>query len=432
MLIFQYFAQISIVMAYYVITEHSAVCNANTHIGHERSVYIVPTPTFEQLKAILSMPGSQTIMGFRIYKGQEEIYFKNYVGILTLPNGSVFEILPKIMGASQTDISRDALLKMLRYTTYLPFKNITPASLKNTRLPLWEIFIIAFLEEINRIAKISLQKDYQQIENEQPYLKGKWLLHKQNSLRQELFYVFYDEFSANILPNQLLKTCLEFLEKRSKSVYSQAQIRRWLCQWEMIDSLADFRQKFKNPVLQQRRLAHYKVALSWAEVLLQGNSWLGAGQQQQLSLLFPMERIFEQYIAQGFKRHLPDYELIYQDNSNYLIDEHQGKQHFSLRPDLVLRKADKTFILDMKWKWIEPHLPNYGIEQADLYQLYAYGQKYAAETLYLIYPAHKYFKGPLLPFHYNNELKLLILPFDITQNLIDEMKKMEGLLAKEL
>lgn len=82
--------------------------------------------------------------------------------------------------------------------------------------------------------------------------------------------------------------------------------------------------------------------------------------------------------------------------------------------------------MDMKWKWIEPTLPNYGIEQADLYQLYAYGRKYNANALFLIYPAQEDFRAPLPPFRFEEQLVLTVIPFDITAPLSFEVEKMEN------
>jgi 5-methylcytosine-specific restriction enzyme subunit McrC len=60
---------------------------------------------------------------------------------------------------------------------------------------------------------------------------------------------------------------------------------------------------------------------------------------------------------------------------------------------------------------------NYGIEQSDLYQMYAYGKKYHAQQLFLIYPANEKFLSPLQVFDYEADMSLQIIPFDLTQNL---------------
>jgi 5-methylcytosine-specific restriction enzyme subunit McrC len=83
---------------------------------------------------------------------------------------------------------------------------------------------------------------------------------------------------------------------------------------------------------------------------------------------------------------------------------------------LIIRQNEKTIIADVKWKQIDAHNANnqYGIDQRDLYQLYAYGQKYEADALFLIYPANANFTKPLPPFQYDNKLSLWAMPFDLT------------------
>ena len=45
-------------------------------------------------------------------------------------------------------------------------------------------------------------------------------------------------------------------------------------------------------------------------------------------------------------------------------------KQFALRPDIVIRKDNRTVILDTKWKYLyKNERNNYGISQADMYQM---------------------------------------------------------------
>lgn len=59
---------------------------------------------------------------------------------------------------------------------------------------------------------------------------------------------------------------------------------------------------------------------------------------------------------------------------------------FALRPDLVLEYGGHTVVLDTKWKLLSDKVRNFGISQSDMYQMYAYGKKYKANRIVLIYP----------------------------------------------
>lgn len=48
--------------------------------------------------------------------------------------------------------------------------------------------------------------------------------------------------------------------------------------------------------------------------------------------------------------------------------------------------CDVSYIIDTKWKVLSEAKSNYGISQADMYQMYAYQKKYNAKNVSLIYP----------------------------------------------
>ena len=63
-------------------------------------------------------------------------------------------------------------------------------------------------------------------------------------------------------------------------------------------------------------------------------------------------------------------------------------KRFAMRPDIVIRRKtdDAIFIMDAKWKLLADNKANYGISQADMYQMYAYQKKYDAKNVTLLYP----------------------------------------------
>ncbi len=66
----------------------------------------------------------------------------------------------------------------------------------------------------------------------------------------------------------------------------------------------------------------------------------------------------------------------------------QKREVFSLRPDIVVRTDTKhTYVMDTKWKRLynDPSV-NYGISQADMYQMFAYSKKYHTPYIWLLYP----------------------------------------------
>ena len=112
-----------------------------------------------------------------------------------------------------------------------------------------------------------------------------------------------------------------------------------------------------------------------------------SGSEVAFALLFPMETLFESYIAVHLKKALnhSNYTLSAQDKTYHLFD---SPKKFLMKPDIVIKnnKSDKIFIMDTKWKILSDTKANYGISQADMYQMYAYQKKYASENITLLYP----------------------------------------------
>ena len=119
---------------------------------------------------------------------------------------------------------------------------------------------------------------------------------------------------------------------------------------------------------------------------MRGNSFTAfAGSEAAIALLFPMEKVFESYVAAKLRRHVsPGVEIRTQDARYSLFDRPLGA--FGLRPDIVLTNGNNIFVMDAKWKILSENAKNYGISQADMFHMYAYGRKYGANKIILLYP----------------------------------------------
>ncbi len=78
------------------------------------------------------------------------------MGVIQTKDGTTIEILPKITKIECRDKSKEILLKMLRTLKKSPFKNFNMAHLKSAKMPLLEIFISMFLDELSEL----IQKGY--------------------------------------------------------------------------------------------------------------------------------------------------------------------------------------------------------------------------------------------------------------------------------
>jgi len=372
-------------------------------------------------------------------KGKPYIKVKNYVGIIETRNGSSLEILPKIYGLSiagdkEQATSRNIFLRMLRCLKDTPFVSIKNAHLRTKSFPILEVFITVFLAEIQQLFKVGLKQEYQLIEGQQNFLKGKLLIQEQqrrNALRPHQFYVAYDELRFNNPSNRLIKSCLRLLLSASSSIANQNKIRHYLAKFDPIPFSNNHILDLQKAKQDNRLHLHYKKPLAWSKIFLNGQSFTNfKGKSLNHALLFPMEHIFENYVGIQIKKHLPDYKVQLQDKRFHLINEHLGKPKFRLRPDIVLSKEETMIIIDTKWKIINENRPraNYKITQSDLYQLFGYGEKYEqsgkSPILILLYPMQENFTKPLPVFHYYSaRLPLYVLPFNLANdNIGNEIK----------
>ena len=136
-------------------------------------------------------------------------------------------------------------------------------------------------------------------------------------------------------------------------------------------------------------MEHYRTALAWSRVFLMGKSFTSfAGSEVATALLFPMETLFESYVAALVRKQYEGkgYKVSVQDKTCYLFDE--PKKAFQLKPDIVLtRESDgEVFLLDTKWKLLDSSRNYYGIAQSDMYQMFAYQKKYGGKRVIMLYP----------------------------------------------
>jgi 5-methylcytosine-specific restriction enzyme subunit McrC len=327
------------------------------------------------------------------------------------------------------------MLKALKNFRHIQTNN---ANLAINERPLLEIFISQFLAAVNTLVKRGLRSEYVRCEDNLAFLKGKLIIAKQiqvNFVNKHKFYVEYDEYLQDRPINRLVHSAL-----RKVSIYSQSADNQKLTQ-ELLFAFADIPPSIniKNDfsrIKLDRGMNYYQVPLAWTKLILEGFSPLTMqGTSNAFSLLFPMEAVFESYVASILNKQVPnDLRLKTQASSEYLVN-HNNKIRFLLKPDLLLQKKigdDKgkdVSVLDTKWKLINGNDESnkFGLSQTDFYQMFAYGHKYlnGSGELFLIYPSHDDFKNPIehsFNFDNNESLRLWIIPFDINSKLADEQR----------
>lgn len=359
----------------------------------------LPQNTFDALEDFILSNKSKDmealeIMGISAKKGIGKIITaKNYVGVITMKDGTSIEILPKIYSQDQiTEANlKKLLVDMLKTLRKFPYKSLQTTNVNVDKINIFEIFIRMFIDEVFFIVKRGLKSNYETIQANERVFKGKMKFAKQikyNYAHKERCYVEYDEFNTNCPENKLLKYTLLYLYKNTYSLKNKNDIKTLLNIFSEVDESIDYDGDFSK-IVSDRNTKDYTTALLWSKVFLKGKSFTSfSGSEVAFALLFPMETLFESYITTLLRKVLntSEYSVSIQDRTYHLFD--QPNKKFLIKPDIVVKskKDNSIFILDTKWKVLSNAKSNYGISQSDMYQMYVYQKKYEAKNVILVYP----------------------------------------------
>lgn len=327
---------------------------------------------------------------------------KNLVGVIAVPGGAI-EILPKIDIADEEGKNRAQhnLLYMLSMTRKIVGEERDLASISTQRMPLLEQLIILFAERSLKELRRGVDHCYVTQQENLYRLKGKLLVGQhavKNAIHRERVYCQFDEFISDTPINRILKASCRRLLSISKATQAQKKLREIVFLLDDVSDLEIADHHFST-IHYNRNTERFKPLINFSMMVIKGMSPIWTkGKDVSLSLLFPMEQLFEEFIARYVHRYAEDLGLIPEHihaqavgHRKWLlhrIDDNSDK--FRLKPDLVIDdgKGGLRLILDTKWKHLksdEEDSKN-GVSQADIYQLYAYAHRYKCPENILLFP----------------------------------------------
>lgn len=402
---------------------------ARTRLGD--GLHAVPARVFAWLEAQALRQSDPAGGGTRPWlrlvqrRGLRAVQLTSFVGVIQAPDGFQIEALPKVGKAIGGGIeeARSLLIDMLRCLGGFRHIQTDSARLKATRMPLLEVFIAEFLQAVDRVVKRGLHSGYHLRQGNLFALRGKLQLAqhlRQNLCRRDRFFTEHDLFSTNRPENRLLHAALRWALSATTSQANQ-RFARELCFVFADVPVSNIPYHDFQRVRLDRGMTHYADALAWARLILDGASPLtGAGDHDAPSLLFPMEAVFEAYVAKHLARQLPPSFTLKTQARAFSLVRHRGQDWFRLKPDLLITEGKQNrLVLDTKWKLIDGAKSSgsekYGLDQSDFYQLHAYGQTYldGGGDLVLIYPRTDTLDEALSVFDFpkSKGLRLWVLPF---------------------
>ena len=388
---------------------------------------------------------------------------QNYVGVIETRRGTTIEILPKVDLASAEDRSgpaaarrglpnaagqrpgaraaseeatRRIFLQMLRDWRGLGEAQLDAAGIRDVaRFDMLEAFVQLFLASVVRLARRGLARQYRTREANLACLRGRILFPRHvrvNLTDRSRFYVGYDEFTANRPANRLIHLALRRLATVARLPANRQRIHQLRIAFsDAPPSTRPDDDWARHRV--DRSMRHYDPVMPWVRLLLLRRGLATfAGRHVNRALLFPMEEVFEDFVTAAVRRRQQRFAVRAQRPRRHLAEERRdgerrGDPAFLLKPDVALLEqaagpgtdrgrgdGEVRFILDAKWKRLDPGERNHGVSQTDVYQLFAYGKRYGCRQVALLYPRTAAFGEPLRYRFVDDDLALCCFPFDVS------------------
>jgi len=301
----------------------------------------------------------------------QQLKARNYVGVTSIEN-KVIQVIPKFSEERDDKKIVQNLLFMLSYTQRLKIRenDITPLC-RRKNCNLYEILIYIYANNLKKLLMKNIYKRYNVREENLSFVKGKILFKENlryNLVNRSKIYCMYHEFTENNLINQIFKYSANILLslthnpenfkilKNIESLLNSVTLRKI----ELVE--------FDNIVLNRLNM-NLKPLVDMSELIISNSTVeLYRGSVKTYSLMFEMEKLFEDFIAEYLSRYrrsifevIP--EIIIQTSKKYLVDE--PKKLFALKPDIILRfEGSNDWIIDTKYKILDPEDRYNGVSQS--------------------------------------------------------------------
>lgn len=325
--------------------------------------------------------------------GRHHLSVGQVVGVLAA-EGCVLEILPKI-GALDAGGVRRQLVHMLAVALDLDVADGATADLDWQAETLLDILIRLFARRLGEAVRRGMPRRYVPEADDMPALRGRLDVQRQFTTLAATPHRLacrFDDLSPDIALNHIMKATVTRLSRLARGAETQRLLRELSFAYADIADVAVRALRWDAVVL-DRTNARWRELLALARLFL-GERFQGtlAGAQAGTALLFPMNTLFEEYVARTLAQALraDGLEVTSQGGGlPCLRDLATGTGRFRTRPDILVRhKGEVVLVIDTKWKRLKPRSedPKRGITQADVYQMMAYGRLYDCRRLMLLYP----------------------------------------------
>lgn len=321
---------------------------------------------------------------------------RNYIGFIHFENSNI-EIYPKVF-RNEPEISKNKEL-MHRHLFYwfgygkkikFPFNQ---TSFDRFEFELPELIMYLFAKQIHEVISIRPYSAYEEVQEALFTPRGRInfdrYVTRMSCGNYHIIDCDYEPFIFDNLLNHAIKYCTRLLLSKTRVIETQRILNEIIFMLDEVDYHVCSVQQ-----LQTIRLpsiySDYEDIIQICRMILENQVY--SYQEYELknwSLLFPMEYIFEDFIAGYIQKHFSDtFKVEPQKSELYL---HTSPNTFNLQHDILLtnKKTGEQIIIDTKYKprWnLEKNDPKKGIAQSDMYQMISYAYRRGTDKVLLIYP----------------------------------------------
>ena len=186
--------------------------------------------------------------------------------------------------------------------------------------------------------------------------------------------------------NRIFRAACRVLLNSTHTPSTQDRLRHCLLLLDGVEDVFVHNELFDQITI-TRQNERFADVLHFCRLILQGRSpTVRAGRDSSFSLLFDMNRVFEDFVAAFLKKQVmplfDGYRLYSQAKSqrrHLMRDRERGV--LQLQPDILITSNDRQLVLDTKWKQFSGT-----VRRDDLYQIYAYTKRYECRRSVLLYP----------------------------------------------
>lgn len=324
---------------------------------------------------------------------------RNYIGFVQTEDCHI-EIYPKVFKKmAETEENKKLFLQHIFYwfdycqKWKFPFTNVNLDLFNEIEFP--ELIINLMAEQILGVISNTPVSLYQEVEESFIIPRGKinfnrYIARGLTNGNPHTLECDYEPLLFDNTLNRVIKYVTRILERRAKFDDTKQKLNEIVF---ILDEVEDMPCTVNdlNSIKLNSFFFEYRYVIDICRMVLEQQIYSNEHyEQSQWCLLFPMEYIFEDFVAGFLEAHFSDKWEVHPQKSELNLST--DPPAFQMRHDILLTlRANKTkqIIVDTKYKLRHPSFkedPKKGIAQSDMYQMTSYAMRRGCKQVLLLYP----------------------------------------------